>query len=171
MPKRPNIHYLGGKNYKELPRYVAGWDVAALLFACNEHTRFISPTKTPEYLAAGKPVVSTPIRDVVRPYGESGLVRIADNAAEFIKAAAEIGMDERADDPRWLARVDEFLARNSWDKTWAAMASHVGDAVAARRKSAARKAQAARALVPLKSPAVPAAARVAGAGSGYTAAD
>ncbi|MFN2596759.1 MAG: glycosyltransferase family 1 protein [Pyrinomonadaceae bacterium] len=170
LPRRANIHYLGGKSYKELPRYVAGWDVAALFFACNEHTRFISPTKTPEYLAAGKPVVSTPIRDVVRPYGEMGLVRIADNAADFIKAAAEIGMDERADDPAWLARVDEFLAQNSWDKTWAAMASHIGGAVESRRRGNARKAQAARALVPVKSPAMPAAARVASAAS-YTAAD
>jgi UDP-galactopyranose mutase len=65
------------KSYDELPRYLAGWDVALLLFALNESTKFISPTKTPEYLAAGKPVVSTPIRDVVRPYGDAGLVHIA----------------------------------------------------------------------------------------------
>ena len=58
--------------------YIAGWDVAMLPFARNDATRFISPTKTPEYLAAGKPVVSTSIRDVVRPYGEQGLARIAD---------------------------------------------------------------------------------------------
>jgi UDP-galactopyranose mutase len=169
LPRRANIHYLGGKSYKELPQYIAGWDAAALLFACNEHTRFISPTKTPEYLAAGKPVVSTPIHDVVRPYGEMGLVRIADNAADFIKAAAEIGMDEHADDAAWLARVDEFLAQNSWDETWGRMASHIGEVVEARKKNAARKAQTARALVPAKSPA-PLTARVAGAGS-YTAAD
>jgi glycosyltransferase involved in cell wall biosynthesis len=77
LPHRPNIHYLGSKQYEELPRYVAGWDVALLPFARNEATRFISPTKTLEYLAAGKPVVSTPINDVVRSYGENGLVRIA----------------------------------------------------------------------------------------------
>jgi UDP-galactopyranose mutase len=169
LPRRANIHYLGGKSYPELPQYIAGWDAAALLFACNEHTRFISPTKTPEYLAAGKPVVSTPIHDVVRPYGEMGLVRIADNAADFIKAAAEIGMDERTDDATWLARVDEFLAQNSWDQTWGMMASHIGEAVEARKKNAARKAQTARALVPAKSPA-PLAARAANVGS-YTAAD
>ena len=79
LPQRANIHYLGGKSYRELPQYVAGWDVALLPFARNEATRFISPTKTPEYMAAGKPVVSTSIRDVVRPYGEQGLVRIADD--------------------------------------------------------------------------------------------
>jgi UDP-galactopyranose mutase len=168
LPRRANIHYLGAKGYKELPRYIAGWDVASLLFARNEHTRFISPTKTPEYLAAGKPVVSTSIRDVVRPYGELGLVRIADNAADFIKAAAEIGMDERADDETWLARVDEFLAKNSWDKTWGAMAALIGAAIESRVKTT-RKAQAARATVNAKSTA-PLAAHVAGAGS-FTAAD
>ncbi len=82
LPQRSNIHYLGSKKYDELPRYLAGWDVALLLFARNEATRFISPTKTPEYLAAGKPVISTSIRDVVRPYGDMGLVRIADTPAE-----------------------------------------------------------------------------------------
>ena len=74
------------KRYDELPAYLAGWDVALLPFARNEATRFISPTKTPEYLAAGRPVVSTPIRDVVQPYGEQGLVRIADDRERFVPA-------------------------------------------------------------------------------------
>lgn len=175
LPRRANIHYLGGKSYDELPRYLAGWDVAALLFARNEHTRFISPTKTPEYLAAGKPVVSTSIRDVVRPYGELGLVRIADNAADFIKAAAEVGMDERADDSAWLERVDQFLAKNSWDQTWSRMAAHVVAAITARQQSAARKAKnshaavAAHAASTVTQPA-PLAARAANASS-FTAAD
>ena len=82
--ERANIHYLGKKDYQELPGYLAGWDVALLPFAINESTRFISPTKTPEYLAAGKPVVSTPIRDVVRPYGMRGLVHIAATADDFV---------------------------------------------------------------------------------------
>ena len=86
LPRMPNIHYLGPKKYDELPRYLAGWDVALLLFARNEATRYISPTKTPEYLAAGKPVVSTSIRDVVKPYGEMGLVRIADAVPDFVTA-------------------------------------------------------------------------------------
>ena len=90
LPQRDNIHYLGGKSYQELPAYIAGWDVALLLFAQNESTRFISPTKTPEYLAAGKPVVSTPIRDVVHPYGQMGLVRIADDAQEFTAAIEDL---------------------------------------------------------------------------------
>ncbi len=79
LPRRPNIHYLGQKTYDELPAYLAGWDVALMPFALNEATRFISPTKTLEYLAAGKPIVSTAIRDVVTPYGEKSLVRIADH--------------------------------------------------------------------------------------------
>src|SRR5947209_2419981 len=85
LPQRPNIHYLGAKTYKELPDYLAGWDVALLLFAQNESTRYISPTKTPEYLAAGKPVVSTSIRDVVRPYGEMGMAQIADTVDQFVR--------------------------------------------------------------------------------------
>jgi UDP-galactopyranose mutase len=168
LPKRPNIHYLGGKGYKELPRYIAGWDVAALFFARNESTQFISPTKTPEYLAAGKPVVSTSIRDVVRPYGELGLVRIADDVAGFIRAASEIGMDEHASDERWLARVDEHLAKNSWDKTWRRMAALIGEAVAANTISMPA-AKSARATAPVTTAPL-AAARVASAGS-YTAAD
>jgi UDP-galactopyranose mutase len=83
LPARPNIHYLGAKSYEELPHYVGGWDVALLPFALNDATRFISPTKTPEYMAAGLPVVSTSIRDVVRPYGQQGLVRIADDNLLF----------------------------------------------------------------------------------------
>jgi glycosyltransferase involved in cell wall biosynthesis len=170
VPHRPNIHYLGGKSYKELPKYLAGWDVAALFFARNEHTRYISPTKTPEYLAAGKPVVSTSIRDVVRPYGEMGLVRIADDAAEFIRAASEIGMDEHVADAAWLAKVDEHLSKNSWDITWSRMAAHIGDVIAKRRVAARRKT--AHAATPAARPAasVPA-ARVAATATGMSAAD
>ncbi|MHC5720671.1 MAG: glycosyltransferase, partial [Nostoc sp.] len=115
-----NIHYLGGRDYKQLPAYLAGWDLAMLPFARNESTRFISPTKTPEYLAAGKPVVSTSIRDVVRPYGESKLVRIADTVSDFV-IAAEQGMQEDTAASEWLSRVDVFLEKISWDRTWASM--------------------------------------------------
>jgi len=126
LPRRANIHYLGGKNYQELPAYMAGWDVALMPFALNESTRFISPTKTPEYLAAGKPVVSTPIRDVVRPYGEMNLVFIVSTAEEFI-AACEKALNENQTEK--LARVDKFLAQNSWDKTWSQMAGLIDDVV------------------------------------------
>lgn len=118
LPRRENIHYLGGKSYNDLPAYIAGWDVAMMPFAMNESTRFISPTKTPEYLAAGRPVVSTPIRDVVRPYGEEGLVHIAGTAEEFV-AAIEKAMGEDPMERRAIAA--EFLADMSWDKTQRAM--------------------------------------------------
>jgi UDP-galactopyranose mutase len=118
LPQAENIHYLGGKSYTELPAYLAGWDVALLPFAMNESTRFISPTKTPEYLAAGKPVVSTPIHDVVAGYGNEGLVAIAPTPAEFATAI------DRALQPQpesWHKAVAAKLAGGSWDRTWAAM--------------------------------------------------
>jgi UDP-galactopyranose mutase len=120
LPKHPNIHYLGGKSYQELPSYLAGWDVALLPFARNESTRFISPTKTPEYLAAGKPVVSTSIRDVVRPYGDEELVHIADTVPEFVTAIEKALAQSQTNDD-WLNRVDAFLSQISWDLTWQAM--------------------------------------------------
>lgn len=129
LPKHPNIHYLGGKSYQELPHYLAGWDVALLPFARNESTRFISPTKTPEYLAAGKPVVSTSIRDVVRPYGELGLVQIADTVPEFV-AAIDTILQGHAQPEDWLQRVDGFLSQTSWDKTWANMIQQIEWAIA-----------------------------------------
>ncbi|UYZ62931.1 glycosyltransferase family 1 protein [Hymenobacter weizhouensis] len=119
LPRHTNIHYLGGKDYQELPAYLRGWDVATLLFADNESTKFISPTKTPEYLAAGRPVVSTPIRDVVRPYGELNLVQIAATADEFGRAIEKALT--QADDADWRRRTDEYLATISWDQTWEQM--------------------------------------------------
>jgi UDP-galactopyranose mutase len=128
LPQRANIHYLGGKDYRELPAYIAGWDVALLPFAQNESTRFISPTKTPEYLAAGKPVVSTPIQDVVRPYGEMELVQIASNTDEFI-AAIERALSPDASNDNWLRQVDSFLAQTSWDDTWERMSALIDQVV------------------------------------------
>jgi UDP-galactopyranose mutase len=118
LPARPNLHYLGMKSYDELPNYLAGWDVAMLPFARNDATRFISPTKTPEYLAAGCPVVSTSIRDVVRPYGELGLVHVADDPAAFVLAAEKAMAEDAA---RRRQQVEQCLAGNSWDATWARM--------------------------------------------------
>jgi glycosyltransferase involved in cell wall biosynthesis len=138
LPQRENIHYLGGKSYEDLPAYIAGWDVALLLFAQNESTRFISPTKTPEYLAAGKPVVSTPIRDVVYPYGQKGFVRIANDAPEFVAAADELreNLGDEANRKAWLANVDEFLAQMSWDETWARMSRLIDETVATKTRAA-----------------------------------
>ena len=118
LPQAANIHYLPGKTYNELPAYLAGWDVALMPFALNAATRFISPTKTPEYLAAGRPVVSTPIRDVVRGYGESRLVAIAATPQEF---ASAIDSALQPQSEQWHKAVAEKLAQSSWQRTWQAM--------------------------------------------------
>ncbi|HSE33886.1 MAG TPA: glycosyltransferase family 1 protein [Pyrinomonadaceae bacterium] len=133
LPAAPNIHYLGSKPYRDLPQYVAGWDVALLLFARNESTKFISPTKTPEYLAAGRPVISTSITDVVRPYGEQGLVEIADTPEEFCRAAERL-LDSDNDRSAWLERVDQFLSWMSWDSTWSEMWKLIEEIGSARQR-------------------------------------
>jgi glycosyltransferase involved in cell wall biosynthesis len=135
LPKAANIHYLGPKSYGELPDYIAGWDVAWLPFARNESTRFISPTKTPEYLAAGRPVVSTSIRDVVRPYGELGLARIADTADQTV-GAVESALAEPAAVRQPAA--DAFMAGMSWDSTWDSMWRLVEEVLQRKRRVDAR---------------------------------
>ncbi len=122
LPRAANIHYLGQKQYRDLPGYLAHWDVAMLPFAQNASTRFISPTKTPEYLAAGKPVVSTPIRDVVNPYGRLGMAKIARSADEFVSAVAT---QLQPITKQWLSTVDAFLKNTSWDKTFDRMWTEV----------------------------------------------
>jgi UDP-galactopyranose mutase len=131
LPRRSNIHYLGGKSYKELPQYLSCWDVALIPFAMNESTKFISPTKTPEYLAAGIPVISTPIKDVVSPYGDNKLVHIASTAEELVKSGDKILKSRRK--KAWLSKVDAFLAGNSWDRTWSQMAKHIETVMAANK--------------------------------------
>jgi glycosyltransferase involved in cell wall biosynthesis len=132
LPKRPNIHYLGSKTYDQLPAYLSGWDVALMPFAMNESTLFISPTKTPEYLAGGKPVVSTPIRDVMRHYGHLEGVKIADNAKDFV-AQCEKALalsSQRGGD--WLAEADLMLSATSWDTTQARMAGLIEELLGTR---------------------------------------
>lgn len=118
LPRAQNVHWLGCKPYADLPSYLSGWDVGIMPFALNDATRFISPTKTPEFLAAGVPVVSTPIADVVRPYGVAGHVAIACDAESFVARAEELMARPR--EP-WLRAVDRHLAAMSWDETWAGM--------------------------------------------------
>ena len=125
LPKMPNIHYPGGRNYDELPKYLGGWDIAIIPFLRNDSTKYISPTKTPEYLAGGKPVISTSIVDVVTPYGINNLVHIADTADDFI-TAAEFELN-RNDREHWLQKVDLFLSQNSWEKTWSRMMQLITD--------------------------------------------
>jgi glycosyltransferase involved in cell wall biosynthesis len=122
LPQTANLHWLGGKSYDELPAYLGHWTAGWMPFALNESTRYISPTKTPEFLAAGLPVVSTAIADVVRPYGAMGLVEIASarDMAEKLSAAID-----GAGNPAWLKKVEAFLAEISWDRTWAEMMAHL----------------------------------------------
>lgn len=122
LPRRANIHWLGGRNYADLPRYLAHWDIGLMNFAMNESTRYISPTKTPEFLAAGLPVVSTPIHDVVRTYGKEGLVEIAGDALQAVACAEHLLARPRQP---WLSRVDKYLAQSSWDKTWSDMQGEI----------------------------------------------
>jgi glycosyltransferase involved in cell wall biosynthesis len=118
LPQRSNLHWLGGKLYEELPSYLAHWSFGLMPFALNEATRFISPTKTPEFLATGVPVISTPVADVVRDWGEPGLVEIAATAEQVIEAAEKIAARPREE---WLNRVDHRLDQTSWDRTWEGM--------------------------------------------------
>ncbi len=126
LPRLPNIHWAGARAYAELPAYLAGWDVALMPFAVNAATRFISPTKTPEYLAAGRPVVSTPIADVVRHYGALEAVGIAGDADAFVAACERaLALPEKG---AWLAEADRLLATMSWDRTFAAMKERMAPA-------------------------------------------
>ena len=127
LPRRANIHYLGGREYAQLPAYLAGWDVAMMPFARNEATRYISPTKTPEYLAGGKPVVSTPIVDVVRHYGEMQGVVFAEDAPGFV-AAVEQALALAQHPGTWLPQVDSDLSRQGWDAIFARMSALIARA-------------------------------------------
>lgn len=117
LPRRPNLHWLGRKDYADLPAYIANWQAAWMPFALNDSTRFISPTKTPEFLAAGRQVTATAINDVVTPYGKQGLVRIAD--AKTIGVALRESLQPPT--PQWQRSVDQCLAAMSWNDTWAGM--------------------------------------------------
>ena len=137
LPKRANIHYLGGKTYEQLPAYLSGWDVALMPFAMNESTQFISPTKTPEYLAGGRPVVSTPIRDVVRHYGGLEGVQIAANAEEFVDACERALTLSHNPESGWLAEADLMLSATSWDTTQARMSGLIAELLGTRMSSTA----------------------------------
>jgi UDP-galactopyranose mutase len=128
LPRQSNIHYYGQRSYDELPRYLVGWDVCLLPFARNDATRFISPTKTLEYMAAEIPIVSTPITDVAEPYGD--IVYLGSTPEEF-RAACEAALasapEERAARAAQMRRV---LAGTSWDVTASAMEKLLAAAMA-----------------------------------------
>ncbi|MEP6948695.1 MAG: glycosyltransferase [Ginsengibacter sp.] len=133
LPQLKNIHYLGARKYEQLPAYLSGWDIAMIPFLLNDSTKYISPTKTPEYLAAGVPVISSSIVDVVNPYAVNNLVYIADDADSFITAAEnELATVNKKN---WMARVDFFLKDNSWDQTWNGMMLHITSTLRNKRQS------------------------------------
>jgi UDP-galactopyranose mutase len=119
LPRAANIHYLGPRSYARLPAYLRGWDVAIMPFALNDATKFISPTKTLEYIAGGKPVVSTAVRDVVVPYGQNGIVRIADQGSFAAAIDAAIAESSTVREQAY----QEVLRGTSWEKTWKAMSA------------------------------------------------
>jgi UDP-galactopyranose mutase len=126
LPRRPNLHFVGPRAYDELPNALAAWDVAMMPFAINDATRFISPTKTPEYLAAGLPVVSTPIADVVATYGGMDAVGIADTPERFI-AACETAM--KLDRQAMIETIDQKVAGMTWDGSFRRMSTLLDDAI------------------------------------------
>jgi UDP-galactopyranose mutase len=131
LPRAANIHYLGGKTYDQLPTYLSGWDVALMPFAMNESTQFISPTKTPEYLAGGKPVVSTPVRDVVRTYGHLEGVHIEHVAEGFVRCCDK-ALRQSREGGDWLAEADLVLSATSWETTQARMSGLIAEVLGER---------------------------------------
>jgi glycosyltransferase involved in cell wall biosynthesis len=134
LPQAPNLHWLGGKAYSELPAYLAHWQAGFMPFAINAATQFISPTKTPEFLAAGVPVVSTPVKDVVVEWGKPKLVSIAATAEEVAQAIDDLLTLDRGP---WLARVNQKLATMSWAQTWEDMLAVIEEACGGKEPQAA----------------------------------
>jgi UDP-galactopyranose mutase len=127
LPRRPNIHYLGQRSYDELPSYLAGWDVCLLPFARNDSTRFISPTKTLEYMAAELPIVSTPITDVAEPYGD--IVYLGDTPEEFLAACKAALASDARERNRRATLMRKVLAGTSWEATVSAMEELLATAI------------------------------------------
>jgi UDP-galactopyranose mutase len=130
LPRLSNIHYFGQRSYEELPRYLAGWDVCLLPFARNEATRFISPTKTLEYMAAELPIVSTPITDVAEPYGH--IVYLGDTPGEFVRACEAAMASSPEERASRAVQMRQVLAGTSWDVTVSAMERLLTEAMAGR---------------------------------------
>lgn len=127
LPRHPNIHYYGQRSYEQLPSLVKGWDVCLLPFARNQATRYISPTKTLEYMAAGKMIASTPIIDVAEPYGD--IVFLGATPEEFALACERALAADPADQASRRDKMREVLSRTSWDATAAHMEQLVSEVV------------------------------------------
>ena len=130
LPKQPNVHYMGQRSYDQLPKFLAGWDVCLLPFAMNDSTKFISPTKVLEYMAAELPAVSTPITDVKVPYGD--VVAVAATPEEFIAACERQLAQSEAERQPMAKRMREVVANTSWDLTASRMHELIESAVPGR---------------------------------------
>ncbi len=121
LPQRANVHYTGRLPYDALPSLLAGVDVALMPFAINRATASISPTKTLEYFAARRPVVSTPVADVVAAYGE--IAYIAAGADTFVNAV-RAALDTP---PERIRRGFDVAAEHTWEAIFAAMWDALGE--------------------------------------------
>ncbi|HEV3410198.1 MAG TPA: glycosyltransferase, partial [Chthoniobacterales bacterium] len=128
LPKRPNLHWLGGRDYSLLPAYVKRFDVCLMPFALNEATEFINPTKALEYMASGRPIVSTPVEDVVLQFDQ--IVDVASTVEEFIAACT------RAVTAPDQSRIKAGLKRarqHSWESIVAQLEKHIDDVIASKQ--------------------------------------
>jgi glycosyltransferase involved in cell wall biosynthesis len=132
LPKRPNLHWLGGRDYSQLPAYCKAFDICLMPFALNEATEYINPTKALEYMATGRNVVSTPVADVVRNFGS--VVRIAHTHDEFIRSCLELA---EAKDSAAIARGLDMARANSWESTVEKLEGHIADAIRIKAKVSA----------------------------------
>ena len=135
LPRADNVHYMGQRNYDELPKFLAGWDLCLLPFAMNDSTKFISPTKVLEYMAAEKLSVSTPITDVKVPYGD--VVAIAETADEYIAACERMLAAADDEKTRLVERMRDIVANTSWDKTASRMHELIRTTTPGETRSAA----------------------------------
>jgi glycosyltransferase involved in cell wall biosynthesis len=133
LPQAPNIHWLGQRQYAELPAHVKGFDVCLMPFALNEATEYINPTKTLEYMAAGKPIVSTAVSDVVHNF--TPVVSVAHSTEEFI-AAVHAAIE--APNAEMIARGLEQARANSWESIVSRMERIIRDAMRTRDDRAGR---------------------------------
>lgn len=131
LPRQNNIHWLGQQSYNDLPAFICGWDLCLMPFALNEATRFISPTKMLEYMACGRPSVSTSIRDVVEPYGH--VISIADTPQDYVAACEAILARTPEQQAAHAAALAQAISRTSWDRTAQAMADLIAHADQVKR--------------------------------------
>lgn len=132
VPQRANIHWLGQKNYLDLPAYCKAFDVCMMPFALNEATEFINPTKALEYMATGKPIVSSAVADVVTNFGS--VVKIARSHDEFISLCRQA--IEKPDDALVEAGLNQAV-ENSWDSIVAQLEKHVSNTIKQKQTSEA----------------------------------